>query len=71
MTPNDPQELDTPLPELRNFDADVSPQFLHRVHNKIERRRTTGQLVTFFWQLPQTLFTELASFLSTPTGKQK
>jgi hypothetical protein len=62
--PTDPNDLGIPADELRLLEDQVSPQFLLGVHNKIERRRTTGQMVSFSWILPKVILIEMVGWLS-------
>jgi hypothetical protein len=61
---NEPGMWGTPAEELRQMEHSASPQFLMGVHNKIERRRTTGQLVSFSWSLPRVILMEMVGWLS-------
>jgi hypothetical protein len=61
MTPRD-QETGEPVELLREIQDDVSPEFLRRVRDSIERRRSTAQVVSFSWNLPAAAFWELLRF---------
>jgi len=58
---NDPN---SPVTGLRELELDASPEFLRLVRNKIDRRRTSGQMVSFGWDVPRTLMREFFGLLS-------
>ena len=67
MSPNEPNEpglWGTPADELRDLEHGPSPAFLLGVRGKIDRRRTTGQLVSFSWNLPKVILLEMVGWLS-------
>ena len=67
MSPNEPNEpgiWGQPAEELRTLEDAPSPQFLLGVRKKIDRRRTTGQLVSFSWNLPKVILMEMVGWLS-------
>jgi hypothetical protein len=61
---NEPGIWGTPADELRSLEQGASPRFLLGVQNKIDRRRTTGQLVSFSWSLPKVILMEMVGWLS-------
>lgn len=44
---------------LRELQDEVSPEFLERVRNSIERRRSVAQVAAFSWHLPAAALWEL------------
>jgi hypothetical protein len=67
MSPNEfdeAAELGRPVDELLQLEDGLSPQFLLGVRKKIDRRRTTGQLVSFSWNLPRVILMEMITWLS-------
>lgn len=56
--------MSEPIEELKELELDVRPEFLSKVRRKIDRRRTSGQLVSFGWEVPRTLLREFAGALS-------
>jgi hypothetical protein len=64
LPPEPPEtEMGIPVDELRLLEMDVPPRFLLGVHNRIERRRTTGQVVSFSWNLPAVILTEMLGWV--------
>jgi hypothetical protein len=60
-TGGDPER---PLNFLQDVEHEPTRQFMSRVRGSIDRRRTTAQAVNFSWNLPQSVFLELARFIS-------
>lgn len=52
-----------PAGELLDYEFEPSPQFLTGVRNKIDRRRTTGQLVSFSWDMPRAILLEMVNWM--------
>ena len=62
--PDDP-DLGIPVNELLGLEESAPPPaFLLGVRNKIDRRRTTGQLVSFSWSLPKVILMEMVGWLN-------
>jgi hypothetical protein len=55
-------EFGLPVEELDTLELDASPRFLTGVRNKIERRRTAGQLVGYSWELPRVILLEIVGW---------
>jgi hypothetical protein len=70
MTPNPPTPEDpnldeeAPIPGLDALEAEFSPRFLAAVRNRIDRRRSSAQLVTLFCEVPQTIALEFTFLFS-------
>lgn len=58
--PDDDDDLDEPIPILKELEQETSPAFLNRLRGKIDRRLTASQVISFSWQLPKTVIIELA-----------
>ena len=58
-----PEELDK-IDELRDLEDDVPANFFPRIRGKIERRRTSAELLTFSWYVPRSVFWEITVLIS-------
>ena len=52
-------EYEDKIKELCDLEDDVPPNFFPRIRGKIERRRTSAELLTFSWHIPRTVFWEI------------
>jgi len=59
--PSDDEESIAPLAELGQ---DVSPQFLQSLRQKIYRRTAANQMVSFSWNLPRVILTEMLMLIA-------
>jgi hypothetical protein len=57
------QDAGEPVEMLRNFQEDVSPEFLGRVHRSIHRRTVAAQVADFSWRTPGMILLELSKML--------
>jgi hypothetical protein len=60
-TPSDPpgDSIGRPVDELQRLETETSPQFMQRLHRKIERRVLARDLSVMTWELPKLIFSEL------------
>ena len=63
----DPEETKK-IEELRDLEGDVPANFFPRIRGKIERRRTSAELLTFSWHIPRNVFWEITVLLSQLTA---
>lgn len=73
MTPerdgNGPRPLDDeqigeePIRELADLRVDVTPGFLDRVRNRVERRVVTTQFLSLAWHVPAALLLEFLNMV--------
>ena len=65
MTEN---EDESPIDTLREMQDEESSEFLRRVRGRIDRRRTSGQFVSFSFQLPKLIFIEMLGLFGHSAG---
>lgn len=58
--PSDDDLTEREIAGLKDLEHETSADFVHRVRNKIERRRAASHFALFSWHLPRLILVEIA-----------